>query len=358
MGLGFDVFKARVGMNLADSVMNSISDAIEKNAVENAQQAQKEKTLSDKNDLLKTLVFMVGNNINLDRSGKKAIATVLSIVYDENISLFSIEDKIDIAYSDLQSVTPNQFFANIASINSDREQTCLIYLVILLLYMELSNANQALPAHIYNLYLIKHFFAITRDELAKCYGELGTKLEKDTDDIADIFENLTSDESIKAIEEKNPELTYKETDIQVCSNPKEEITKIYTALVQGSDKSFTDRFDLADNNPKKTIAAVNSYAKNCRGEEIIVFYDDSAFGNGKVGFLLTNKKLYVCNSFEKPQEIDISEVSTVSATQKQTIIINGNLTISTSVSNENAKDLMCNFLQKVIPLAKQIEIES
>ena len=41
MGIGFDVFKANIGWNLADSVMNSVSNAIEKNAAENAER-QKE----------------------------------------------------------------------------------------------------------------------------------------------------------------------------------------------------------------------------------------------------------------------------------------------------------------------------
>ena len=36
MGIGFDVFKANIGWNLADSVMGSISNAIEKNSKENA----------------------------------------------------------------------------------------------------------------------------------------------------------------------------------------------------------------------------------------------------------------------------------------------------------------------------------
>lgn len=358
MGIGFDIFKARVGMNLADNVMDSISNAIEKNATESAAREQAEKKQLDENELLKILVFMVGNNIELGRGGKKVIASVLSIVYNEKISLFSIEDKIDEAYSELRSVNPKQFFANISAINSDRKHICLMYIVILLLYIELNNANLLLPAHVYNLYLIKRFFSISRAELAKCYSELGTKLEEDTDDIADTFEELTSDEAIKAIEEENPDFIYKESVPTLCANPKEEIGKIYNGIVQGVDKSFTARFDLADNNPKKAIVAVNSYAKNCKGEEILVFYDDSAFGNGKVGFLLTNKKLYVCNSFEKPQEIDITEISTVSATQKQKIFVNNNITISTTMVNEIAKNLMCDFLQKVIPFAKQIEVQT
>ena len=358
MGIGFDVFKANIGWSLADSMMGSISNAIEKNAAEQQARAQAEKEESDKNDMLKTLVFMVGNNIPLDRTGKKAIASVLSEVQDENISLFSIEDKIDAAYSDIQTKNPKQFFANIAAINSDRGQVCLMYLVTLLIYTKLSDDNAALPAHAYNLSLIKHFFGITRTELANCYGALGKQLNKDTDDIADVFEELTSEESIKAIERENPTLVYSETKEALPApntSPKEEVEKLYRSTVQGSDSDFTDRFSLADSNPKKAIAAVNAYAKNCKGEEILVFYDDSAFGNGKVVFLLTNKKLYICNSFEKPQEIALADISTISGTEKAAIYVN-RIKISTILIKEEKKQLVCEFLEKAIPLAIKINV--
>lgn len=55
------------------------------------------------------------------------------------------------------------------------------------------------------------------------------------------------------------------------------------------DEEFKKRFFLADENPKKVLAAVNAYAKNCKEEEILALYDDSAFGNGKVDFYLQIK---------------------------------------------------------------------
>ena len=65
MGIGFEVFKANIGWNLADSVMGSISNAVEKNAAEQEAKAKAAKMEQDKNDMLKTLIFMVGNNIAL-----------------------------------------------------------------------------------------------------------------------------------------------------------------------------------------------------------------------------------------------------------------------------------------------------
>ena len=365
MGIGWDVFKANVGWNLADSAMGAISDAIDKNAKEQEARAIAAKEQQDKNDMLKTLVFMVGNNIELDRTGKKAIAQTLSDIYDENISLFSIEDKIDASYSEMKNESPKQFFANIKSIKSDREQVCLMYLVVMVLYMGLSDEKLVLPAHVYNLSLIKQFFAVSRSELAQCYSAVSEKINKDVDDIADVFEELTSDESIKKIEAENPGLVYDDTKLlseNESLNPKEEVEKLYYSCIQdmNGDEEFKKRFFLADENPKKVLAAVNAYAKNCKGEEILALYDDSSFGNGKVGFLLTNKMLYVCNTFEKPQEIELSKIEVISATTKKmnSFISVNNIRIDTALCSEVEQSIVSTFLQKVIPLAKQIEVVS
>ena len=365
MGIGWDVFKANVGWKLADSAMGAISDAIDKNAKEQEARAIAAKEQQDKNDMLKTLVFMVGNNIELDRTGKKAIAQTLSDIYGENISLFSIEDKIDASYSEIKNESPKQFFANIKSIKSDREQVCLMYLVVMVLYMGLSDEKLVLPAHVYNLSLIKQFFEVSRSELAQCYSAVSEKINKDVDDIADVFEELTSDESIKKIEAENPGLVYDDTKLlseNESLNPKEEVEKLYYSCIQdvNGDEEFKKRFFLADENPKKVLAAVNAYAKNCKGEEILALYDDSAFGNGKVGFLLTNKKLYVCNTFEKPQEIELSKIEVISATTKKmnSFISVNNISIDTALCSEVGQSIVSTFLQKVIPLAKQIEVVS
>ena len=363
MGIGWDVFKANVGWNLADSAMGAISDAIDKNAKEQEARAIAAKEQQDKNEMLKTLVFMVGNNIELDRTGKKAIAQTLSDIYGENISLFSIEDKIDASYSEIKNESPKQFFANIKSIKSDREQVCLMYLVVMVLYMGLSDEKLVLPAHVYNLSLIKQFFAVSRSELAQCYSAVSEKINKDVDDIADVFEELTSDESIKKIEAENPGLVYDDTKLlseNESLNPKEEVEKLYYSCIQdvNGDEEFKKRFFLADENTKKVLAAVNAYAKNCKGEEILALYDDSSFGNGKVGFLLTNKKLYICNSFEKPQEIELASIKEINANPKKLnpFITVNEYQISTSMLNQKGTEIVCKFLQKSIPFAEQVKV--
>lgn len=364
MGIGFDVFKAKVGWNLADGAMELLSDAIEKGAAENAAKEQLAKEQSDKDDMLKTIVFLVGFNCSLDRNWKKAIAASLSAFYDEKISLFSIEDKIDAAYEEMKTKGLKKFFSGISSINTDRKYACLIYAVVMLLYMNLHNGEMVLPAHTYNLALIKKFFALSRAELTQSYEMLGSKINQDVDDLAEVFEELTSEESIKEIEEANPALAYVEPAEPVtisisCENPKEEVEKLYNETIQQcSDDGFAKRFALADSNQKKTLVAINAYAKNCIGEEILVVYDDTLFGNGKAGFILTNKKLYIHNSFEDPIEIDLSSVISITASSKETnpfITIN-DVKVSTSMLTELGTELVCNFLEKAIPLAKQIEL--
>lgn len=124
------------------------------------------------------------------------------------------------------------------------------------------------------------------------------------------------------------------------------------------DEEFKKRFFLADENPKKVLAAVNAYAKNCKGEEILALYDDSSFGNGKVGFLLTNKKLYICNSFEKPQEIELDSIKEINANPKKLnpFITVNEYQISTSMLNQKGTEIVCKFLQKSIPFAEQVKV--
>ena len=79
-----------------------------------------------------------------------------------------------------------------------------------------------------------------------------------------------------------------DTILRAIKELKEEVEKLYYSCIQdvNGDEEFKKRFFLADENPKKVLASVNAYAKNCKGEEILALYDDSSFGNGKVGFSL------------------------------------------------------------------------
>ena len=86
---------------------------------------------------------------------------------------------------------------------------------------------------------------------------------------------------------------------------------------------------------------------------------DSSFSNGRAGFLLSNKKLYTCNSFQKPQEIELNSVDVISVPPKSfNAFINvNNIQINTSMLNKKKTEVICNFLQKAIPIAMQIEVK-
>lgn len=145
---------------------------------------------------------------------------------------------------------------------------------------------------------------------------------------------------------------------KVYENPKEEFEVLFYDVVQkAANDDFTQRFLLADKNPKKILAAVKAYAKNCAGENALLMYDDSTFGNGKVGMLLTNKKMYVGNSFETPVEIELSSIRAISATPKSlnSFIMVNEVKIDTAFLNKTTTVLLSDFLQKAVPLAMQIQ---
>ena len=127
MGIGFDFFKATLGARIADAVVDSFSDSGDGASSEveristDAEDGQNERCPINRNDMLRTLVFLMGNNRNLERSDKKTIAQCLSGMYGEDISLFSIEDKIDEAYKAANSQTAKEYFADMNEIDYDRE---------------------------------------------------------------------------------------------------------------------------------------------------------------------------------------------------------------------------------------------
>lgn len=371
MGLGFDIFKARVGYDLAGGLMDSLSSAIEKNAAETAAKAKVAKEAQNRRDMLKTLVFMTGNNTALGRTEKKFIAELLSRMYDEDISLFSIEDKIDDAYEKIQNEGPRKFFNGISAIKSDREQIVLIYTCILILYTDLANSQNILPAHAYNVALIKYFFGVTRSELVKCYSAVANFYEKDMDDIADLFESLTSEEAIKAIEEANPTFAFEEEkeaepevqpqeeESETCENPRDEITSLYYQAIKeaGSEAdNFKAHVLLADTSPEQLMKIVNLYARDCVGEDAILIFDNTWTKNFKNGFLLTNKNIYIGSSGKLLAKIPLDDIKFLDAPQKSNKLVINTTDIDCLQIFQEGTTSLANYLLKIIPLAMEIEV--
>ena len=72
------------------------------------------------------------------------------------------------------------------------------------------------------------------------------------------------------------------------------------------------------------------------------------------------KQPNVCNTLEKHQEIELSKIEVISATPKKmnSFISVNNIRIDTALCSEVEQSIVSTFLQKVIPLAKQIEVVS
>ena len=351
MGIGFDAFKANIGWSLADSLLGAISDAIEDKNAEQKARSLAENTEQNKQDMLKTLVFFITHNIGINLTIKKVIADLFSEAYQEQISLFSIEDKINSAYEMVINRSPADFFIEIESIYCDRDNVKAIYLYLCLLYIQFDSKQEILPAHSHNLYLIKKYFGLTHEELAECYGLIGKISDQNIDDIADTFEELTSEEKISEIENKYPSLLdveeesyksdknnsiHKSTDKEkskeeiseiyesvsestTFENPIEEIKNLYNkALYEASDNSsdFGKHVFLADSNPEFVMKVVRTYAKDCVGEEAILVFDDTFTKSCKDGFLLTNKNIFIGLGGKIKAKLPLSEINFIDVSFK------------------------------------------
>ena len=313
MGIGFEMFKLRLGDAIADGVINSFSSAMQKHAADQAEQEEIAQQESNRLDMLKTMVFMVSYNMELERSGKKAIANALSQLYDEEISLFSIEDQIDDAYSQIKGTNPKTFFSGIVSITNDRYCAAIIYTYMLYMYTELIAKEAITPAHIYNMYLIKKYFLMQRSELAECYKALAGIVQKDTDDIADMFEKLTCEAAIESLKSENLSLTYEESNIQEnveIEDSEKQIEAFYYQAISEAGENMDDfkkHVNLADKRPDMIAKAVKTYAKDCIGENAILIFDNTWTLNCKNGFVLTNKNIYIGSGGKLKQCIPLAD---------------------------------------------------
>ena len=365
------MFKMRIGDAIADTLIDSVSSAIQESSEEAEAAAAIRKSESNRHDTLKSIVFMLTHNIGIDRTIKKQIAKLFSEVEQEQISLFSIEDKIDTAYKLLSENSPENFFIDIDSIFCNRVTAMQIYMYICFVYMRLNSEDAILPAHIHNFYLIKKNFRFSRAELAECYGVLAKMAESDTDDMANLFEELTSEENIAKIESENPALVYiepEEDDVadeeatvaNISENPLEDIKALYsqclTAAADDSNEVKKHLF-LADSNPDFVMKAVKLYAKDCVGEEAIFVYDDTFMKSCKDGFLLTNKNLFIGSSGKLSAKIPLSEINFIDVSVSTFIykIKVNSAEISSAQILKNGTIALANLLKEAIPLAMQIK---
>lgn len=164
----------------------------------------------DMEDTLKTLVFAVGHNSAIDREIKKLIANMMQIL-DENFSLFNNEGQIDAVYRKIQNVNITEFFDDILSLRVDRTKIANIYVLDLTFILFLMRMGLLHPQYIYNLYLIRKHFNLTRQELATCYRTIANMQNQkmDFDDVAEEIEDLVGDAVIQELIQQYPYLIEK-----------------------------------------------------------------------------------------------------------------------------------------------------
>lgn len=109
----------------------------------------------------------------------------------------------------------------------------------------------------------------------------------------------------------------------------------------------------------------NALMKICPGlspdDEILILIDDSLLGDGKAGIVITNKRFYCRESFDKAYYQEFKDIEYFSATKikgflkaEATLFINGQESYSFAVTSLNTANLICNELNKYI---KQLYLE-
>ena len=346
MGFFSEYLAARATISAANAVTDAVSGAIAA-AVEE----------KDREDVLKSLTFVVSYKGTLNKEYKKEIVNVMKIL-DDTISLFTYEPEIDTVYKDLQS-HPNAeaFFEDVLAARIDREKIVFMYMYVLILARTLNQKNMFFPQQLYNLSLIKKQFNFSRQELGQCYHGLAQVLESDTDDIAEELETITGDEATANLLEAYPDLIEIDKDAEMLYLEKypslnksifEKIKELYAKAIQeANDIDFAGVVKLVKDDKIRSKTILDEYAKDAVNEVPILFYDNSLLSNGKAGFLLTDRNFYINETMSHPV-IPLKNVVSI-APQKATIRINETELAGVNLTKITAP-IFADLLNKIVAL--------
>lgn len=329
----------------AEAITGAISASIEK---------------KDRQDLLKTLVFVTSYKATLTRDLKKHIVTIMKII-DEDISVFSCEPEIDGIYRDLQKMTSAAFFKEVLSTRILREKIMQMYIYVLFLVSRLNGDKTLSPQQLYNLSLIKKQFQFSRQELGQCYSALAKLTETDTDDIAEELEMLTGESAMRQLMKDYPDLVEGDAVPHIGQDAEsaglseetlQAIESLYHESVQRvSEKDYETRLVLGQQRPQLLQKAINTYANEAAKEMPLVQFDESLMNNGQAGILLTNKKIYLKDTFEFAA-IPIRNIVTVEATGT-TIKVNTVSLQLISISKKAVQE-MAEFLRQCVSVLESV----
>lgn len=152
----------------------------------------------------------------------------------------------------------------------------------------------------------------------------------------------------------------KEAVIEDSSNSTiKQIEEIYYDSVKRiNDVNFSSKVILPDAYPSITQMAVETYAKDCVGENAILLFTNEYTPTGNCGFLLTNKKLYMYTGtiFDKPKSVPLKNIVSMECKpEKFDILINNIKIIASFLYKPEVVQELFDLLQKIIPLAIEVE---
>lgn len=324
-------------------------------------------------NLLKFYTFIVGYHYELSKYSKKLLVTFINETYDTSLSVFECEDNFESYIELMKDKSLKEAFYSLFTEKLDDNVYAKMYANTFILIMALidDDTDNSLSAQCkYNLYALSKILNLNKSILATEYKILAEILETDIDNIAESFEEFLNQDTINQLLGQFPEVgeygddrRAKLAEIkkmeQIIAQKNAEDKKAAEARIIETIKntwhSFIDKkseiknqFYYLDENSKVVSNAIQSYAKGSSGENALFQWDDSFLGNGKVGFLLTNKNIYFRNSFSNPDLVPLKDIDSFGI--KGNVIIANGKTIFVTSQTDSVRE----FLNEILPLVKQL----
>ena len=109
-------------------------------------------------------------------------------------------------------------------------------------------------------------------------------------------------------------------------------------------------YGKSDKANKKIQSAVDHYATNIykTSETAMIVFDDTLFGGAEDGFLLTDRRIYVHNTFYDPWYIEFKDISTITVTNRgNRLLINAVNEVELTNYNESKANRLVNLINKL-----------
>jgi hypothetical protein len=127
--------------------------------------------------------------------------------------------------------------------------------------------------------------------------------------------------------------------------------------------SFSNLFFFDEIPQKRLKNAIKVFAPIENDETVICLFDETLFGTGKVGFLLTDKRLYIKCIMEKPQSADVADIfelkHNIGLVNSQLVVKSGFKTYTLEISQTSgakSKEVLFDILDRIVKLLRGEDI--